>query len=695
MSEIATVKKEALDSATKKNAVVPVNSASTKSVPDEPYVAVKDGVDSRTTDSFVPRATLAARCPLLTEDELDEEAGKVKKKEAIDANGVLNDDEAEDDVMMVFKLTQGNEEPPWWVILPNNKKRQYWDLLIVVCVLYNAAVVPLDVAFELADLEFVNLMTDFLFIIDMIVHFLSAYIDEKENKVILDPRLIRLHYIKSVFFYIDFASTFPWDYLFKPISNDPNLKMATKFVGCIKMLRLLRLAKFFRWLHDHFGVYVNQVRVFELFFSFLLYSHWVGCMFYFIDVSIYDSTQWERCDDLTNIDGLEPGSRCYYTVGYGPDGSEPSYEFVEARRDQDKYGDGTQSIKMDYYKVYADLFYIGVQVVVGEGHDTTGAGTTLFLALCSTIGCGLSAVIFGSFADIVSNANSVVGMLQHKFDIMGHAMKKLEMPVAMQERMHEFFEFKAKRLDGYDDLLCFDELSPALKSEVRNFSNLDMLKNLDLFDGLREEIVCMLASKSERCFFVPRDVLFKENQPNDAMHVVLFGFVAITSTKHPDRFTLKPGEYCGEMALCRACAKPTHVIPLLNAATSTKSLGMATALTFVETMKISANDFESVLQIKGAWAVRQKFFLGFKQRAMMLNMLCKSLEWIHVDNCFYSWRELVCGGKYSDELIDVANVSDMMKMLLQRIDRLEEKFDSKLDAVQSQIREKGSLLDSL
>ena len=36
-----------------------------------------------------------------------------------------------------------------------------------------------------------------------------------------------------------------------------------------------------------------------------------------------------------------------------------------------------------------------------------------------------------------------------------------------------------------------------------------------------------------------------------------------------------------------------------------------------------------------AWAVRQKFFLGFKQRAMMLNMLCKSLEWIHVDNCFY------------------------------------------------------------
>ena len=53
-------------------------------MPDEPYVAVKDGVDSRTTDSFVPRATLAARCPLLTEDELDEEAGKVKKKEGVE-----------------------------------------------------------------------------------------------------------------------------------------------------------------------------------------------------------------------------------------------------------------------------------------------------------------------------------------------------------------------------------------------------------------------------------------------------------------------------------------------------------------------------------------------------------------------------------------------------------------------------------
>ena len=86
-----------------------------------------------------------------------------------------------------------------------------------------------------------------------------AYIDEKENIVIVDPRRIRLHYLQSVFFYIDFVSTFPWDYLFKPLSNDPNLKTATKMIGCIKMLRLLRLAKFFRWLHNHFGSYVPRL----------------------------------------------------------------------------------------------------------------------------------------------------------------------------------------------------------------------------------------------------------------------------------------------------------------------------------------------------------------------------------------------------------------------------------------------------
>merc|ERR1711871_612524 len=32
-----------------------------------------DGVDSRTTDSFVPRKTLASKCPLLTGDEVKDE----------------------------------------------------------------------------------------------------------------------------------------------------------------------------------------------------------------------------------------------------------------------------------------------------------------------------------------------------------------------------------------------------------------------------------------------------------------------------------------------------------------------------------------------------------------------------------------------------------------------------------------------
>ena len=58
--------------------------------------------------------------------------------------------------------------------------------------------------------------------------------------------------------------------------------------------------------------------------------------------------------------------------------------------------------------------------------------------------------------------------------------------------------------------------------------------------GLSEDIVCGLASKAHRRFFVPRDVLLKDARVNDAMYVILFGYVAITSSRHNARFLVLP-----------------------------------------------------------------------------------------------------------------------------------------------------------
>jgi hypothetical protein len=41
-----------------------------------------------------------------------------------------------------------------------------------------------------------------------------------------------------------------------------------------KVLRLLRLSKFFRLLHEKLGDYAQSVRLFELFFIFVTTAHW-------------------------------------------------------------------------------------------------------------------------------------------------------------------------------------------------------------------------------------------------------------------------------------------------------------------------------------------------------------------------------------------------------------------------------------
>jgi hypothetical protein len=90
-----------------------------------------------------------------------------------------------------------------------------WDIILTVALVFTSLVTPFRIAFvDEDDLEWstVNNVINFLFFIDILVSFISAYQDE-ELKIIDDRKKIAVQYLKS-WFAIDILSVFPFDMFF-------------------------------------------------------------------------------------------------------------------------------------------------------------------------------------------------------------------------------------------------------------------------------------------------------------------------------------------------------------------------------------------------------------------------------------------------------------------------------------------------
>ena len=73
----------------------------------------------------------------------------------------------------------------WYIIETNNKHKLYWDILVITCAIYTTITVPIELCFaEINDyfdsfivLHTLDVIVDIIFIIDIIVGFLTSYIN--------------------------------------------------------------------------------------------------------------------------------------------------------------------------------------------------------------------------------------------------------------------------------------------------------------------------------------------------------------------------------------------------------------------------------------------------------------------------------------------------------------------------------------
>lgn len=101
-----------------------------------------------------------------------------------------------------------------WIIPPRYKYKVLWDMFIGGIILYSVIIVPYRIGFDDTPrpwslLDWSDILIDFLFFLDIILTFRTAYVDN-QGTLVVDPKKIRANYIRGMFV-PDWLSTIPFD----------------------------------------------------------------------------------------------------------------------------------------------------------------------------------------------------------------------------------------------------------------------------------------------------------------------------------------------------------------------------------------------------------------------------------------------------------------------------------------------------
>ena len=208
------------------------------------------------------------------------------------------------------------------------------------------------------------------------------------------------------------------------------------------------------------------------------------------------------------------------------------------------------------------------------------------------------AVIFGQIALLIQNKNSGTTRLHEKMEVINESMRNLALPVEVQERVRNYYDFKFACNKLLDTESFLYDLSPALRSEVSLCINMYIVQSVPLFKSLDEDFLMALIVHFRSQVFLPGDYIVKTGDVGYEMFFITRGGLAVWDELHDVEIaSLAAGAYFGEMAVISGGRRQATVI-----ATSYCDLNVLNR----EDFEVTLEDFPDVAEEIEARVVAQQ-----------------------------------------------------------------------------------------
>ncbi|XP_072310898.1 potassium/sodium hyperpolarization-activated cyclic nucleotide-gated channel 1 [Eucyclogobius newberryi] len=412
----------------------------------------------------------------------------------------------------------------YWIIHPYSDFRFYWDLIMLIMMMGNLIIIPVGITFfsEQTTTTWLvfNVASDTIFLVDLVMNFRTGIVNEESSEIILDPKVIKMNYLKS-WFVVDFLSSIPVDYIFLIVEKGFDSEVyktaralrIVRFTKILSLLRLLRLSRLIRYIHQWEEIFHMTydlasavVRIFNLIGMMLLLCHWDGCLQYLVPLlQEFPPDCWVSLNGMVNVSW----------------GKQYSYALFKA---------------------------MSHMLCIGYGARAPVSMSDLWITMLSMIvGATCYAMFVGHATALIQSLDSSRRQYQEKYKQVEQYMSFHKLPADMRQKIHDYYEH---RYQGkiFDEENILSELNDPLKEEIVNFNCRKLVATMPLFANADPNFVTAMLSKLKFEVFQPNDYIIREGTVGKKMYFIQHG-VASVITKFSKEMKLTDGSYFGEICL--------------------------------------------------------------------------------------------------------------------------------------------------
>jgi len=177
---------------------------------------------------------------------------------------------------------------------PQSKTMQRWNAAVTAALVFVAIVTPYEVAFlapEVNWLLFMNRFIDGIFIVDMVLQFLTAVKirvklgasrSRRESGWIRNRGEIAKRYLRG-WFSLDVLSLIPFDFLSVYMAGNAIVKhlvsfRAIRIVRLLKILKVLKMSRTISQLQIYFSISFSKLILLKLSLRLVVLAHWMACI---------------------------------------------------------------------------------------------------------------------------------------------------------------------------------------------------------------------------------------------------------------------------------------------------------------------------------------------------------------------------------------------------------------------------------